>query len=287
TARARGRAMYRGLEEAVQTLRAPDSGKPVAVVLERTPFYAESGGQVGDSGVLENSGARFEVEDTRKHPTGTYLHVGRLVHGRLSVGDTVVARVDEARRQKIRLNHSATHLLHAALKRVLGKHVMQKGSLVHPDYLRFDFSHSQPVTPEELRRIEQLVNEQIRANHEAETRVMPLEQAKASGAVALFGEKYEDQVRVLRLSDFSVELCGGTHVRRTGDIGLFKIVSESGIAAGVRRIEAYTGSRAIDWIYEQQDKLEAIARALKTDRAQVVERAQQLAARARALEKEL
>jgi len=280
-------AIYVDLKEAVQTLTASDSGKPVAVVLERTPFYAESGGQVGDSGVLENSGARFEVEDTRKHPTGAYLHVGRLVHGRLSVGDTVVARVDEARRQKIRLNHSATHLLHAALKRVLGKHVMQKGSLVHPDYLRFDFSHSQPVTPEELRRIEQLVNEQIRANHEAETRVMPLEQAKASGAVALFGEKYEDQVRVLRLSDFSVELCGGTHVRRTGDIGLFKIVSESGIAAGVRRIEAYTGSRAIDWIYEQQDKLEAIARALKTDRAQVVERAQQLAARARALEKEL
>ncbi len=281
---ARVTAIYRNLKEPVQTLQAGETG---AVVLERTPFYAESGGQVGDTGVLRNTAATFTVEDTKKHPSSAHLHVGRLERGRLKVGDVVEAVIDEARRQKIRLNHSATHLLHAALRQVLGKHVTQKGSLVHPDYLRFDFSHPQPVTPGELQRVEDIVNDQIRANHEGETRLMDLEQAKASGAMALFGEKYEEKVRVLSFGDFSVELCGGTHVRRTGDIGLFKIASEGGVAAGVRRIEAYTGPGAEAWVRSQQEQLDNIARLLKGDRTSVVEKVQQLQARLKSLEKEL
>ena len=282
---ARITAIYRNGSEPVQELSEADG--EAAVVLDRTPFYAESGGQVGDTGVLEAPNARFVVRDTKKHPAGAFLHLGRLERGRLRVGDRVDAQIDEQRRQRIRLNHSATHLLHAALREVLGKHVTQKGSLVHPDYLRFDFSHPQALTAEELRRIEDLVNQHIRANHEAETRIMDLEQARASGAIALFGEKYEQRVRVLRMSDFSVELCGGTHVQRTGDIGFFKIVSESGIAAGVRRIEAYTGEGAERWVREQQEQLDSLARLLKTDRAQLVEKVQQLQARAKTLEKEL
>ncbi len=281
---ARVTAIYRNLKEPVQTLQAGETG---AVVLERTPFYAESGGQVGDTGVLRNTAATFTVEDTKKHPSSAHLHVGRLERGRLKVGDVVEAVIDEARRQKIRLNHSATHLLHAALRQVLGKHVTQKGSLVHPDYLRFDFSHPQPVTPGELQRVEDIVNDQIRANHEGETRLMDLEQAKASGAMALFGEKYEEKVRVLSFGDFSVELCGGTHVRRTGDIGLFKIASEGGVAAGVRRIEAYTGPGAEALVRSQQEQLDNIARLLKGDRTSVVEKVQQLQARLKSLEKEL
>lgn len=281
---ARVTAIYRNLKEPVQTLQAGESG---AVVLERTPFYAESGGQVGDTGALRNTAASFTVEDTKKHPSSAHLHVGRLERGRLKVGDVVEADVDEARRQKVRLNHSATHLLHAALRQVLGKHVSQKGSLVHPDYLRFDFSHPQAVTPGELQRIEDIVNDQVRANHEAETTLMDLEQAKASGAMALFGEKYEEKVRVLRFGDFSVELCGGTHVRRSGDIGLFKIASEGGVAAGVRRIEAYTGPGAEAWVRGQQEQLDSIARALKADRTSVVDKVQQLQTRLKSLEKEL
>ena len=285
--RARITAIYRNVQEPVQQLTVGPSSEPAAIVLDRTPFYAESGGQVGDTGALTNANAQFKVEDTKKHPSGAILHLGRLERGRLGVGDDVQATVDERRRQKIRLNHSATHLLHAALREILGSHVTQKGSLVSPDYLRFDFSHPQALTADELRRVEDLVNAQIRANHEAETRLMDLAQAKASGAMALFGEKYDEKVRVLRLSDFSVELCGGTHVRRTGDIGLFKIVSEGGVAAGVRRIEAYTGEGAQRRVREQQEQLNDIAQILKTDRTQVIEKVQQLQTRVRVLEKEL
>jgi alanyl-tRNA synthetase len=285
--RTRIAAMYRNLQEPAQELAAGTSREAAAIVLDRTPFYAEAGGQVGDTGVLSTANARFRVEDTKKHPSGAILHLGHMERGRLGVGDEVDAVVDDARREKIRLNHSATHLLHAALRNILGTHVTQKGSLVHPDYLRFDFSHPQPVTADELRRIEDLVNAQIRANHEAETRLMDLAQAKASGAMALFGEKYDEKVRVLRLSDFSVELCGGTHVRRTGDIGLFKIVSESGVAAGVRRIEAYTGEGAQRFVREEEALLDDIAGILKVDRPQLSERIQQLQARTKSLEKEL
>jgi alanyl-tRNA synthetase len=277
-------AIYRDLKERVQELK---QGESAAVVLECTPFYAEAGGQVGDTGVLATGDATFDVQDTKRHPSGAYLHVGRLEKGALRVGDVVTAGVNDARRQKIRRNHTATHLLHAALRQVLGKHVTQKGSLVRPEYLRFDFSHVQPVSPEELRRVEDLVNEQIRTNYEAQTRLMGLEQAKASGATALFGEKYEESVRVLQLGDFSVELCGGTHVRRTGDIGLFKIASEGGVAAGVRRIEAYTGAGAEVWVREQLEQLDGAARLLKTERPQVAEKVQQTQARVRALEKEV
>jgi alanyl-tRNA synthetase len=282
--RAKIAAIYRDLREPVQELTAGETG---AVVLERTPFYAESGGQVGDTGSLRNTAATFDVEDTKKHPSGAHLHVGKLAKGKLKVGDVVEANVDEARRQRIRLNHSATHLLHSALRKVLGTHVTQKGSLVHPDYLRFDFSHPQAVTLEELQLVEDIVNEQVRANHEAETRLMKLEEARASGAMALFGEKYDEKVRVLKMSDFSVELCGGTHVRRTGDIGLFKITSEGGVAAGVRRIEAVTGPGAETWVREQQSQLENIARLVKADRGQVLDKVQQLQVRIKGLEKEL
>ena len=285
--RARVTAIYRNLQEPVQALAGGADEKAAAVVLDRTPFYAESGGQVGDTGELVTANARFEVEDTKKHPSGAIVHLGRVTRGKLQVDDVVEAKVDEARRQRIRSNHSATHLLHAALRQVLGTHVAQKGSLVHPDYLRFDFSHPQAVTTEELQLIEDVVNAHIRANHEAETQLMDLAQAKASGAMALFGEKYDEKVRVLRLSNFSIELCGGTHVKRTGDIGLFKIISESGVAAGIRRIEACTGDGAERWIRELQAQLSDAARLLKTDRMQLIEKVQQLQARAKGLEKEL
>ena len=285
--RARITAIYRNLQESVSEIDADVRSEPAAIVLDGTPFYAESGGQVGDCGVLATPDAQFTIEDTRKHPSGAILHLGRMLRGSLRVGDTVEARVDHARRQRIRSNHSATHLLHAALRQVLGTHVTQKGSLVHPDYLRFDFSHPQAVTADELQRIEDIVNAHVRANHEAQTQLMDLAQAKASGAMALFGEKYDEKVRVLRLSDFSIELCGGTHVRRTGDIGLFKIVSEGGVAAGVRRIEAYSGDGAEQWVRELQAQLNDAARILKTDRTQLIERLQQLQGRAKTLEKDL
>ncbi len=282
--RARVAAIYRDFKEPVQTLAAGEVG---AVVLEHTPFYAESGGQVGDTGVLSSASTEFAVEDTKKHPTGAYLHIGRLARGRRKVGETVTADVDETRREKIRRNHSATHLLHAALREVLGKHVTQKGSLVDSAYLRFDFSHPQPVTAAELQRVEDIVNGQIRANHAAQTRLMNLEQAKASGAMALFGEKYEEQVRVLHLGDFSIELCGGTHVRRTGDIGLFKIVSEGGVAAGVRRIEAVTGQAALDYVRESEMRLQRIAELVRGSREDVERKVEQLGTEVRRLEKEL
>jgi alanyl-tRNA synthetase len=237
--------------QAVEQLGAGEEG---VVLLDRTPFYAESGGQVGDTGVLTAPGTRFEVRDTRAVQPGAPGHVGTLTSGSLRVGDHVKAEIDDERRLRIMRNHSATHLLHAALRRVLGTHVQQKGSLVAPDRLRFDFSHLQAVTPEESTRIEQLVNEQILANVETGVALCGYQEALARGAIALFGEKYGDTVRVLSFGDFSTELCGGTHVTRTGDIGLFKIVSESGVAAGVRRIEAVTGTGALDYVRGLEQK---------------------------------
>jgi alanyl-tRNA synthetase len=274
--------IFRG-KEPVQELNAGDEGQ---VVLDATPFYAESGGQVGDRGVLTVGGARFVVADTQKLGKA-HVHVGRMEAGALRVGDTATAEVDHATRQATRLNHTATHLLHAALRKVLGTHVTQKGSLVSPERLRFDFAHYSAVTPEELREIERLVNAEIRANAEAETRLMKFDEAVAAGAMALFGEKYEDDVRVLRVGDFSTELCGGTHVARAGDIGLFRIVSEGGIAAGVRRIEAVTGESAIDYMVETDHRLRGIAGALKATRDDVEDKVRQLVERTRRLEKEI
>jgi alanyl-tRNA synthetase len=275
-------AILRG-KQRVDALEASEEGQ---VVLEGTPFYAESGGQVGDSGALVGPQGRFEVVDTQRLG-GAYAHVGKVASGRLKVGDRVEARVDEARRTAIRSNHSATHLLHAALRKVLGTHVTQKGSLVAPDKLRFDFSHYAAVTSDELKRIEQLVNAEIRANAPAETQLMQYDAAVASGAMALFGEKYEDEVRVLRFGDFSTELCGGTHVARAGDIGLFKIVSEGGVAAGVRRIEAVTGEGALDWIAQSEQVLRELASLVKGNREDLEDKVRQLIDRGRKLEKEV
>ncbi len=257
------------------------------VILEHTPFYAESGGQVGDRGVLRKQGGVFRVLDTRKQGEGAILHIGELTQGAIAVGDQLEALVDSDRRDATRRNHSATHLMHAALRRVLGEHVQQKGSLVDPDRLRFDFSHFQPLSEQELRRIEALVNEQIRDNLPVETRVMPVDQAMAAGAMALFGEKYGDQVRVLSMGDFSVELCGGTHVGRTGDIGLFKIIAEAGVASGVRRIEALTGEGALAYVDELEKQLTEAAGLLKGGRDELGARVSQLFERNRKLEKEL
>jgi len=262
-------------------------GQEGIVLLDRTPFYAESGGQVGDRGVLIAPGAEFTVRDTQKRGTRAMNHIGRMETGTLKVGDVVTARVNESERRDTAYNHSATHLLHAALRMVLGEHVTQKGSLVEADRLRFDFSHFEAVTPEQLEHIEQLVNEQIRANHPVETQLMSLDEAMQSGAVALFGEKYAQEVRVLRMGSFSVELCGGTHVHRTGDIGLFKIVAETGIASGVRRIEAVTGRRALIWFEQSEAQLGRLAESLKARREDVEEKVLQLIERSRSLEKEI
>jgi len=261
-------------------------GDQVTVFLDRTPFYAESGGQVGDTGTLTAGGFEMEVTDTQKVGKA-HGHIGRVVSGRLSAGDTVTATIDRARREAIVLNHSATHLLHAALRTVLGDHVTQKGSLVAPDRLRFDFSHHQPVTADELEQIEALVNEQIRRNAEAETAVMDFEAAVAAGAMALFGEKYDARVRVLRIGDFSTELCGGTHVTRAGDIGLLKITSEAGIAAGVRRIEAVTGDRALAWVRAGESALGRIAGMVRATREEAEGKVRHLLDRSRQLEREL
>ncbi|MBK5967327.1 MULTISPECIES: alanine--tRNA ligase [Thiorhodovibrio] len=276
-------ALYRDGEER-DSLGEGESG---LLILDVTPFYAESGGQVGDTGVIETENARFEVLDTQKHGDGVIGHHGRVVSGELQVGDQVSALVDGERRSATALHHSATHLLHAALRTVLGDHVQQRGSQVGSERLRFDFSHFEPVTREQLRAIEHLVNREIRNNHMVETRIMEIEDAKRSGAVALFGEKYGDQVRVLRMGDFSVELCGGTHVRAVGDIGLFKILSETGISSGVRRIEAVAGEQALRWVEDEESRLQRIAELVKGSPADVDEKVSQLAERARRLEKEL
>ncbi|MCF7989379.1 MAG: alanine--tRNA ligase [Thiohalocapsa sp.] len=263
------------------------AGQQGLVVLDVSPFYAESGGQVGDRGWLVGESARFEVQDTHKQGDGVICHIGRVAEGELQEGDDVEARVDAQRRLATALHHSSTHLLHAALRRVLGDHVQQRGSLVGPERLRFDFSHYEPVSREQLREIEHLVNREIRENHTVETRIMGLEDARASGAIALFGEKYADQVRVLRMGDFSTELCGGTHVRAVGDIGLFKIVAESGISSGVRRIEAVAGARALAWIEDEEARLSRVAELVKGAPGEVDEKVAQLVERNRKLEKEL
>ncbi|AFJ46014.1 alanine--tRNA ligase [Shimwellia blattae] len=261
-------------------------GQEAVVVLDKTPFYAESGGQVGDKGELKAASGTFQVTDTQKYGQAIG-HQGTLSHGVLTVGDRVEAQVDEARRARIRLNHSATHLMHAALRQVLGTHVAQKGSLVNDKALRFDFSHFEGMKAEEIRAVEDLVNAQIRRNLPVETNIMDLEEAKAKGAMALFGEKYDDHVRVLSMGDFSTELCGGTHASRTGDIGLFHIVAESGTAAGVRRIEAVTGEGAIAAVHAQSDQLQDIAQLLKGDSHNLGEKVRAALDRTRQLEKEL
>jgi alanyl-tRNA synthetase len=269
--------------EATQSLSAGDEG---AVILSSTPFYAESGGQVGDKGILVSDGKLFHVSDTQKSGKAN-VHFGTVEQGALKVGDKLEAVVDADRRQAIRLNHSATHLMHAALRQVLGDHVTQKGSLVAPDRLRFDFSHYEGVTEEQILEIENIVNDEIRRNSAADTNVMSYDDAIESGAMALFGEKYGDKVRVLRFGDFSVELCGGTHVERTGDIGVFKITSEGGVASGVRRIEAVTGSGAMEWIATKQQTLNTLAGLLRSQPDQAATKVEQLLKRSKDLEKEL
>ena len=267
----------------VQTLAAGEEG---AVILSATPFYAESGGQIGDTGILVTDGKLFQVGDTQKSGKAI-VHFGNVEQGELIVGDKVEAAVDADRRQAIRLNHTATHLVHAALRRVLGDHVTQKGSLVAPDRLRFDFSHYDSVAAEQIREIEDLVNDVIRQNVAAATDEMTYDEAIQSGAMALFGEKYGDKVRVLKLGDFSIELCGGTHVDRTGDIGVFKITSEGGVASGIRRIEAVTGKGAMKWIGSNQQILSNVAGMLRSHPDQATAKVSQLLQRSKDLEKEL
>jgi alanyl-tRNA synthetase len=274
-------ALFRG-KDAVQSLKTGEQGM---VILDQTPFYAESGGQVGDQGLLKSGANEFKVEDTQKRGGGAFAHMGSVTRGEIKVGETLDAQVDESLRKATVLNHSATHLLHAALRKVLGTHVAQKGSLVAPDRLRFDFSHYQAVTPEELSKIEDLVNTEIRHNETADVREMGYDDAIKFGAMALFGEKYGNVVRVMKFGDFSTELCGGTHAHRTGDIGLFKILSESGVAAGVRRIEAVTGAGALTWVNALQSTVRKIEETLRSD--DVVAKTQQLQERVKQLEKQL
>ncbi len=277
-------ALFKNGEQAEQL----ESGEEGMVILDKTPFYAESGGQVGDRGLLKiASGGDFRVSDTRKQGGELFGHIGKLKNGSLKVGDQVTADVDAANRKATALNHSATHLLHAALRQILGDHVQQKGSMVNAERLRFDFSHFEPINSDLLNQIETLVNEQIRNNYKVETRLMDIDQAKASGAMALFGEKYDEVVRVLSMGDFSTELCGGTHVNAIGDIGLFKITVETGIASGVRRIEAVTGEKALKLIQDEDGKLYRIAQSIKAGREDVEDKLGQLLEKNRRLEKEL
>lgn len=269
-----------------KAVEAINAGQEAVVVLDQTPFYAESGGQVGDKGELKGAGFTFAVDDTQKYGQAIG-HIGKLSAGALKVGDAVQADVDEARRARIRLNHSATHLMHAALRQVLGTHVAQKGSLVSDKVLRFDFSHNEAMKPSEIRQVEDLVNAQIRRNLPIETNIMDLDAAKAKGAMALFGEKYDERVRVLSMGDFSTELCGGTHASRTGDIGLFRIISESGTAAGIRRIEAVAGEGAMATVHAQSDRLNDIAHLLKGDSQNLGDKVRAVLERTRQLEKEL
>ncbi|MFU9138720.1 alanine--tRNA ligase [Erwinia tasmaniensis] len=262
------------------------AGQVGVIVLDETPFYGESGGQVGDTGELKSSAARFAVTDTQKYGQAIG-HIGRLESGHLRTGERLEADVNPTRRARIRLNHSATHLLHAALREVLGHHVAQKGSLVNDKYLRFDFSHTEAMKPQEIRQVEEIVNAQIRRNLAVETNIMELEAAKAHGAMALFGEKYDDHVRVLTMGDFSTELCGGTHASRTGDIGLFRILAESGTAAGIRRIEAVTGESALTQMYAQSEQLQDIAQLIKANSSNLNEKVRAMIENVRGLEREL
>lgn len=257
------------------------------LVLDSTAFYAESGGQAGDSGELLTAAGRFAVNDCQKQGDN-HIHLGRLVEGEIRVGETVTAQVNIDKRQATAVNHSATHLLHAALREVLGEHVVQKGSLVDAERLRFDFANPQAMTADEIKAVEAIVNSQIRQNSAVQTELMSMDEAQNSGAMALFGEKYGDSVRVLTMGDgFSVELCGGTHAQRTGDIGLFHITSESGVAAGVRRVEAVAGAHALAWFGELEQTLDKVSSTLKAGRATVLDKAATLVETNRALNKEL
>jgi alanyl-tRNA synthetase len=267
-------------------------GQQGIIVLDETPFYGESGGQVGDTGLLSSSAASFIVKDTQKQGNSV-LHIGEVQKGSISKGDQLTAEFDLEARKAISRNHSATHLMHAALQQVLGDHVSQKGSLVDAEKLRFDFSHFEPVTNEQLKQIEQIVNAQIRGNSEASAKEMALEAAKASGAMALFGEKYDDVVRVVSMGEplgdgrFSTELCGGVHVSRVGDIGFFKITAETGIASGVRRIEAVTGEAAVNWVEAKDSQLDSLARLLKSSRDEVNAKVEQLIQKLKEQDKQL
>lgn len=269
--------------KSVESISATDTG---IVVLDRTPFYSESGGQVGDRGRLENDAACFEVSDTQRDGEAS-THIGTVVRGELRVADRIRAEVDVAARGATARHHSATHLLHAALREVLGTHVLQKGSLVAPDRLRFDFSHFEPVSREQLGRIERLVNTWVLGNAEVCTKTMAVDEALEGGALALFGEKYGDRVRVLSIGPYSTELCGGTHVQRSGDVGFFKITSETGTAAGIRRIEALAGDFALDWVARNDSRLDRIASLMKSDRESVEDKLNDVLTRSRELEKEV
>ena len=269
-----------------QKVESANAGDEAIIILDKTPFYGESGGQIGDKGILTSANAEFTVLDSQKYGK-SIGHIGNLVKGSLKVGDLVTAAIDVELRERIRRNHSATHLLQAALQRILGNHVHQKGSLVNDSYLRFDFSHNQSITQEQIVEIENLVNQQIRCNLPVDVELMPIDEARNKGAMALFGEKYEDIVRVLTMGDFSIELCGGTHVDRTGDIGLFKIISESSIASGVRRIEATSGQNAMDFIHHEANLLSQIAQLVKSDKSAVLVRVEQLLEQTKLLEKNI
>ena len=270
--------------QAVEALQEGDEG---VVVLENTPFYAESGGQVGDNGLIEVEDAVFKVFDTQKQGGKLFLHKGKVVKGRIETGQTCQLTVNAENRHATELNHSATHLLHAALRQLIGDHVTQKGSLVNPERLRFDFSHFEPLTTNEISAIESLVNEQIRANNLVSAEVMSKDDAVKAGAMALFGEKYGDEVRVLKMGEFSTELCGGTHVERSGDIGCFKIISETGVASGVRRIEAVTGKVCIELIESRDKVINHITRLVKGSAEKASDKVQQLVDKNKQLEKEL
>ena len=287
---------YEHLDDQVHIIALYKQGQPVdnllageegLVVLDKTPFYAESGGQIGDSGQITATNAVFEVKDTQKQAGTLFLHKGKVLSGTLSTGQACTASVNKVDRVATELNHSATHLLHAALRQLLGEHVSQKGSLVNTERLRFDFAHFEPVTPEEIEVLERLVNEQIRINNSVSSEIMAKEDAVQAGAMALFGEKYGAEVRVLKIGEFSTELCGGTHVERAGDIGCFKIISETGVAAGVRRIEAVTGAGCIDWIANRDKALNKIAGLLKSAPEKTAEKVEQLLEKTRTLEKQL
>ena len=270
--------------QSVDSLLAGEEG---LVVLDKTPFYAESGGQIGDSGQITATNAVFDVKDTQKQSGTLFLHKGKVLSGTLTTGQACTASVNKVDRVATELNHSATHLLHAALRQTLGEHVSQKGSLVNTERLRFDFAHFEPVTPEEIEVLERLVNEQVRINNSVSSEIMAKEDAVQAGAMALFGEKYGAEVRVLKIGEFSTELCGGTHVVRAGDIGCFKIISETGVAAGVRRIEAVTGAGCIDWIANRDKALNKIAGLLKSAPEKTAEKVEQLLEKTRTLEKQL
>ena len=276
-----------GLFKQGQPVTSLEAGEEGVLILDQTPFYAESGGQVGDSGRIEANGAVFEVVDTQKQGGQLFLHKGRVLQGTLTEGLSCTVSVNAENRKATERNHSATHLLHAALRQTLGGHVAQKGSQVNPERLRFDFSHFEPMTDAEITVIEYLVNEQIRRNNPVKAEIMAKDEAVKAGAMALFGEKYGDEVRVLKIGEFSTELCGGTHVERAGDIGLFKIVSETGVAAGVRRLEAVTGQGALDWIAQRENNLLNIAGLLKTSVDKTAEKVLQLLEKNRSVEKDL